>query len=146
MARIRHAGTIEGIDMAHDLEQAGLNPRQAVFLPALQSMYMTSMVSERTRAVFPGSAELSWYRSDNEHWSYGATLYSLGQSTLKLDDDSERMVTGRDRARTLLIADSGGYQIGRSTFKNYSDLTIPLIFFWIQAERKGIIMLMRNLR
>jgi len=25
-------------------------------------------------------------------------------------------------------------------------LTIPLIFFWIQAERKGIIMLMRNLR
>ncbi len=120
-----HAGRRERTKMAYDPEEIGLNPRQAVFLPALQSMYMTSIVSDRTRLMFPGAAELNWYDPDNEHWTYPATLYSVGQSKLQLDDNHEKMVTVRDRSRTMLIADSGGYQIGKSTFRGYKDKITP---------------------
>ncbi len=109
----------EGTTMAHNPLDAGLNPEEAVFLPALQSMYMSSIHCDDKRKIFPRSPELNWYDPNNEHWAYGATLYSVGQSDLLLDDDVEGMVTKRDRSRTILIADSGGYQIGRSSFHNY---------------------------
>ena len=103
--------------MSHNPSDAGIPPGQAVFLPAFQLPAVSSISNPRERAIFPGAKELNWFDPKNEHWSYCAGLYSLGQSSLKLDDPSETMITQRDVGRTLLIADSGGYQLGKGTFK-----------------------------
>ena len=103
--------------MSHDPSDAGMRPGEAVFLPAFQLPVVGNISNPQARAMFPGSAELNWFNPDNEHWSYCAGLYSLGQSSLDLDNPAELMLTQRDRSRTLLVADSGGYQLGKNTFK-----------------------------
>ncbi len=109
--------------MTHDPSEAGIPPGQAVFLPAFQLPVCSNVGNPDARAMLPSSKDLNWYRPDNESWSYCAGLYSLGQSSLSLDAADERMITQRDRARTLLIADSGGYQLGKGTFKRALKIT-----------------------
>ncbi len=109
--------------MTHNPSEAGIPPGQAVFLPAFQLPVCSNISNPDARAMLPSSKDLNWYRPDNESWSYCAGLYSLGQSTLSLDADEERMITQRDRTRTLLIADSGGYQLGKGTFKRAPNIT-----------------------
>ena len=115
--------------MTHDLSQViGVNPGEAIFLPALQLPVVGNVSNPDARAIFPGSAELNWYDPLNEHFRYCAGLYSLGQSSLRLDDSQETMVTQRDRERTLLIADSGGYQLGKNTFHAIKgEMSIPFL-------------------
>ena len=111
--------------MTHDPSEAGIPPGQAIFLPAFQLPVTGNISDPRARAMFPGSKELNWFRPDNEHWKYCAGLYSLGQSSLDLDDPAEAMFTQRDRDRTLLIADSGGYQLGKNSFKQVKGRMSP---------------------
>ena len=106
--------------MTHDLSQVvGINPGEAIFLPAFQLPVIGDLSNDdpEARAFFPGSGLLNWYDPTNEHFAHCAGLYSLGQSSLDLDNRHETMITHRDRERTLLIADSGGYQLGKNTFK-----------------------------
>ena len=107
--------------MAHDVADAGLDPSYPVFLPAFQKMTIKNIMDEAKHRAFPATKELNWYRPDNEHWKHLAGLYSLGHSQLEANDPAEAMVTTRDRDRTILIADSGGYQIGKGTFSKYRD-------------------------
>ena len=104
--------------MTHDLSQViGVNPGEAIFLPAFQLPTIADISNPNARAIFPGSAELNWFDPTNEHFSHCAGLYSLGQSTLGLNNPAEGMITHRDRDHTLMVADSGGYQLGKNTFK-----------------------------
>ncbi len=104
--------------MTHNLSDViGINPGEAIFLPAFQLPTIGDISNPNSRAIFPSSELLNWFRPDNEHFRHCAGLYSLGQSSLAKNDPLERMITERDRERTLLIADSGGYQLGKNTFK-----------------------------
>lgn len=107
--------------MAHDVSDAGLNPSYPVFLPAFQKVTIKNIMDRTKHRDFPGSNELNWYRPDNDHWKHLAGLYSLGHSKLEKDDTAEALLTTRDRERTILIADSGGYQIGKGTFSKYKN-------------------------
>lgn len=112
--------------MSHDPLDAGIARGQPVFLPAFQITTIGDISNPSTeRSMFPGAKELNWYDPDNEHWHYCVGLYSLGQSSLNLKDPNERILTQRDRSRTLLIADSGGYQLGHNTFKAIKEEVTP---------------------
>ena len=88
----------------------------------LSGNYCQNISDDSPRKIFPRGHELNWYRPDNEHWSYCAGLYSLGQSNLNIADDRLSMISQRNRAATILVADSGGYQLGKGTFKNYEKI------------------------
>ncbi|MEI8397072.1 MAG: hypothetical protein WCF85_20290, partial [Rhodospirillaceae bacterium] len=103
--------------MTHDPSDAGIPPGQAIFLPAFQLPVIGDIADPEGRPIFPSAQDLNWFRPDNPHWSYCAGLYSLGQSNLVGDGHEENMILQRDRNATLLIADSGGYQLGKNTFK-----------------------------
>ena len=119
--------------MSHDPLDAGIARGQPVFLPAFQITTIGDISNPSTeRSMFPGAKELNWYDPDNEHWHYCVGLYSLGQSSLDLKDPNERILTQRDRSRTLLIADSGGYQLGHNTFKAIKEEVTPR---FLQSEK-----------
>jgi len=59
--------------------------------------------------------DLDFLNPASKLWHYGYALYSAGQFT----DARPRAcsVTNRDRANTLVLGDSGGFQIGKGTLK-----------------------------
>jgi hypothetical protein len=110
--------------MEHELSGIDLTPRWqdfAVYLPALQFHYASAV--DRSSKLpkerdFPKGIKLSdldFLNPKSKLWHYGFGLYSAGQF------DSARpaacAVTNRDRSRTIVLGDSGGYQIGVGTLK-----------------------------
>ncbi len=100
-----------------------LTPRwndYAVYLPAIQSWYSTMVYSDRMRnktRPFPKGIslrDLDYLNPKSKLWHYGYGLYSAGL----FSDDAPRAcsVANRDKSRTIILGDSGGYQIGIGTF------------------------------
>ena len=92
----------------------------AVYLPAIQSWYSTNVYSDRGRdknRPFPKGIklkDLDYLNPKSKLWHYGYGLYSAGL----FSDDRPRAcsVANRDKTRTTILGDSGGYQIGIGTF------------------------------
>jgi hypothetical protein len=59
------------------------------------------------------------YLTDNGYFNYNHSLYSAGHATLDLDKAKERegMVANRDKENTMILGDSGGFQIGKGVIK-----------------------------
>jgi hypothetical protein len=96
---------------------------RAVFLPAISSFYSSYVGNQRhSQAVDPdripkgferGIEGLNWLNKQEAYFYYPWSLYSAGHANLHLTkfDASEDMIRNRDRANTVLLGDSGGFQI-----------------------------------
>ena len=92
----------------------------AVYLPAVQYHYASAVDTNKMLKgrEFPKGVKLTdldFLNPKSRLWHYGYALYSAGQFT----DARPKAcaVTNRDRAKTTLLGDSGGFQIGKGTMR-----------------------------
>ncbi len=129
---------------AHKLNQVNFNETQkdyAVYLPAISSFY-AKMVSDTKhnhksaveQARWPKGFEngvegMNYLNADKGYFTYKYGLYSAGHAQLDLDKTMLRdaMVQERDRDNTIILGDSGGFQIGKGVLK----------FDWSDFKGKG---------
>jgi len=102
-------------------------PKWAVFLPAISSFYSSYVGRQRhenyvdaTRmpAAIPDMEQLNFLNDKNGLFHYKWGLYSAGHANLDLSkfDPKEDMIRNRDPA-TKIVADSGGFQIGKTVWE-----------------------------
>ena len=102
----------------------------AVFLPALSGFYATYVGKQRhdpnyvDPARIPADFEngiegLNWLNPDAAYFPYQWALYSAGHAELDVNKHSpkEDMVRNRDRSRSFILGDSGGFQIGKGVWE-----------------------------
>jgi hypothetical protein len=118
-----------------------LSPLQkdyAVYLPAISSFYSTYVAKQRLEEFVPndripagfdrGIEGMNFLNSEQGYFTYKYALYSAGHAQLDLNKSvtQESMIQQRDRANTMILGDSGGYQIGKGVLK----------FDWLNFEGK----------
>lgn len=97
----------------------------AIYLPSLQSPY-ASFATKREIEVRSGDLpsdfrikDLDFFNPNSRLWSCGYALYSAGQFTdSQLGSD---IVAYRDRSKSVVIGDSGGYQLGTGKISNVNE-------------------------
>ena len=101
-----------------------------VFLPAISSFYATYIGEQRSdpnyipstripTAFTNGVEELNFLEPEAGSFYYKYALYSAGHAQLDLTktDIHERMIQKRDRNKTVILGDSGGFQIAKGVIK-----------------------------
>ena len=109
-----------------------LSPLQkdyAVYLPAISSFYSTYVAKQRLEKFIPddripagfdrGIEGMNFLNPEQGYFTYKYALYSAGHAQLDLNKSmtQESMIQQRDRANTMILGDSGGYQIGKGVLK-----------------------------
>jgi hypothetical protein len=101
----------------------------AIYLPAISSFYGTYIAKQRLEKFIPddripkgfdrGIEGMNFLNAEQGYFTYKYGLYSAGHATLDLDKTmtKESMVQQRDRANTMILGDSGGFQIGKGVLK-----------------------------
>jgi hypothetical protein len=92
----------------------------AVYLPAMQYHYASAVKDNKPikGRDFPTSikfTDLDFLNPNSKLWHYGYALYSAGQFSNARPKACA--VTNRDREKTIVLGDSGGFQIGQGTLK-----------------------------
>ena len=121
--------------------QVNLTPLQkdyAVYLPAISSFYSTYIAKQRLEEFVPkdripagfdrGIEGMNFLNEEEGYFTYKYGLYSAGHAQLDLikSIEQESMIQQRDRGNTMILGDSGGYQIGKGVLK----------FDWLNFEGK----------
>ena len=122
-------------------QQVNLTPLQkdyAVYLPAISSFYSTYVAKQRLEEFVPkdripagfdrGVEGMNFLNPEEGYFTYKYALYSAGHAQLDLNKSmvQESMIQQRDRNNTMILGDSGGYQIGKGVLK----------FDWLNFEGK----------
>lgn len=115
-----------------------LKPTQrdyAVYLPAISSFYVKQLdgLSKDPHARVPrgfehGHAGMDFLRDENVYYHYPWALYSAGHASLDLKkaNDVDPMVQQRDRNKTVVLGDSGGFQVATGVIKmDWANATDP---------------------
>ena len=98
----------------------------ALFLPSISMIYakIVSMVQYNMRDTMPeglpqGLKDLNFLDPANSLFYYPVSLYSAGHAILDPQESwvQESMVQQRDRANTILLGDSGGFQAATGVLK-----------------------------
>ncbi|MCW5686555.1 MAG: hypothetical protein KIT85_19340 [Pseudolabrys sp.] len=108
-------------------------PDQAIYIPAISPPWAIAIqgwiTSGLPRALPFGvtASDLNILDLNNTHFriSYGLTSAGLG-----LNQNSSSIITTRDRKRTFMFADSGGYQIAGNRLKVQNDADRMRILRW----------------
>jgi hypothetical protein len=110
----------------------------AVYLPAISSFYENYISKQRLgEFVSPdrvptgfdrGIEGMNFLNEEEGYFTYKYALYSAGHAQLDLEKaiDQESMIQQRARNNTVIVGDSGGYQIGKGVLK----------FDWLNFEGK----------
>jgi len=110
----------------------------AIFLPAISSFYSTYIAKQRLEKFIPddripkgfdrGIEGMNFLNLEKGYFTYKYGLYSAGHAQLDLQKSmvQESMIQDRDRNNTMILGDSGGYQIGKGVLK----------FDWLDFEGK----------
>jgi hypothetical protein len=113
-------------------QQVNLTPLQkdyAVYLPAISSFYSTYVAKQRLEDFVPktripagfdrGIEGMNFLNPEEGYFTYKYGLYSAGHAQLDLQKSmtQESMIQQRDRGNTMILGDSGGYQIGKGVLK-----------------------------
>jgi hypothetical protein len=113
-------------------QPVNLTPLQkdyAVYLPAISSFYSTYVAKQRleefvSRDRIPagfdrGIEGMNFLNPEQGYFYYKYALYSAGHAQLDLEKsmEQESMIQHRDRSKTMILGDSGGYQIGKGVLK-----------------------------
>jgi hypothetical protein len=122
-------------------QQLNLTPLQkdyAVYLPAISSFYSTYIAKQRLEKFIAddripkgfdrGIEGMNFLNPEEGYFTYKYGLYSAGHAQLDLQKSmtQESMIQQRDRNNTIILGDSGGYQIGKGVLK----------FDWLDFEGK----------
>jgi hypothetical protein len=111
----------------------------AVYLPAISSFYSTYVAKQRLEEFVPtgripkgfdrGIEGMNFLNPEQGYFTYKYGLYSAGHAQLDLQKSlvQESMIQQRDRNNTMILGDSGGYQIGKGVLK----------FDWLDFEGKS---------
>jgi len=111
----------------------------AVYLPAISSFYSTYIAKQRLSDFVPkdripkgfdrGIEGMNFLNEEQGYFTYKYGLYSAGHAQLDIQKSlvQESMIHGRDHANTMILGDSGGYQIGKGILK----------FDWLDFEGKA---------
>lgn len=133
----------------------------AVYLPAISSFYSTYVAKQRLEefvskdripAGFDQGIEgMNFLNPDQGYFTYKYALYSAGHAQLDVikAQDQESMIQQRDRSQTMILGDSGGYQIGKGVLKfdwlNFEGVeatkTRQKILEWLEATADWSMML-----
>ena len=112
--------------------QVNLTPLQkdyAVYLPAISSFYSTYIAKQRVEEFIPkdripkgfdrGIEGMNFLNEEEGYFTYKYGLYSAGHAQLDLQKSmvKESMIQQRNRGKTMILGDSGGYQIGKGVLK-----------------------------
>jgi hypothetical protein len=101
----------------------------AVYLPAISSFYSTYVAKQRLEKFIPddriphgfdrGVEGMNFLNPEQGYFYYKYGLYSAGHAQLDLQKSltQESMIQDRDRSKTMILGDSGGYQIGKGVLK-----------------------------
>lgn len=99
----------------------------AVYLPAISSFYTKQLekivgadkANSRVPAGFDKGNEGLDFLNDNGYYYYPYGLYSAGHAQLDITktDDAEPMIQKRDRSKTMILGDSGGFQVATGVLK-----------------------------
>ena len=101
----------------------------AIYLPAISSFYGTYIAKQRLEKFIPdermpagfdrGVEGMNFLNEEQGYFTYKYGLYSAGHATLDLNKTmtKESMIQQRDRNRTMILGDSGGFQIGKGVLK-----------------------------
>ena len=101
----------------------------AVYLPAISSFYSTYVAKQRLEEFVPttripqgfdrGIEGMNFLNPEEGYFTYKYGLYSAGHAQLDLQKSmtQESMIQQRDRGNTMILGDSGGYQIGKGVLK-----------------------------
>ena len=110
----------------------------AIYLPAISSFYSTYVAKQRLEEFVPkdriplgfdrGIEGMNFLNPEDGYFTYKYGLYSAGHAQLDLTKSltQESMIQQRDRNNTMILGDSGGYQIGKGVLK----------FDWLNFEGK----------
>ena len=109
----------------------------AVYLPAISSFYVKQLekVERVTESRVPAGFEkghegMDFLRPD-AYFHYPKGLYSAGHAQLDIDktNKDEPMIQGRDRNTSMILGDSGGFQIpiSRTRVDLVSELTVRTV-------------------
>jgi hypothetical protein len=132
-----------------------------VYLPAISSFYSTYVAKQRLEefvskdripAGFDQGIEgMNFLNPDQGYFTYKYALYSAGHAQLDVikAQDQESMIQQRDRGNTMILGDSGGYQIGKGVLKfdwlNFEGVeatkTRQKILEWLEATADWSMML-----
>ena len=139
------------------MERDNLTNKQkdyAVFLPALSGFYATYVGKQRHDPTYVDPARipadfengiegLNWLNPDAAYFPYHWALYSAGHAELDVNKHSpkEDMIRNRDRSRSFILGDSGGFQIGKGVWEgDWKNPTCPkaqkkreLVLSWMDA-------------
>jgi len=101
----------------------------AVYLPAISSFYSTYIAKQRLEEFVPteripagfdrGIEGMNFLNPEEGYFTYKYALYSAGHAQLDVvkAQTQESMIQQRDRNNTMILGDSGGYQIGKGVLK-----------------------------
>lgn len=110
----------------------------AIFLPAISTFYNSYISKQRLGEHVPkeripdgfdrGIEGLNFLNPEQGYFTYKYGLYSAGHAKLDLAKsiEQESMIQQRDRKNTVIVGDSGGFQIGKGLLKfNWEDFEGP---------------------
>ena len=100
----------------------------AVYLPAISGFYSTYIGKQREGEFIPkdrmpqgfdrGVEGMNFLNPEQGYFYYKYGLYSAGHAQLDLSKTTnDAMVQQRDRGNTMILGDSGGYQVGKGILK-----------------------------
>jgi len=114
------------------------NKNHAIFLPAISSFYATFIGKQRfgeyiahsriPKSFKHGVESINFLNKDEGIFYYPYALYSAGHAKLDLNkvEHKEDMIRNRDRSSSLLVGDSGGFQIGKGVWEgDWTDSNCP---------------------
>lgn len=116
--------------MTIDLSKKARDGNYAFYLPAISGFYTTHLGKDLSDPTFVpkervpekfeyGVQGVNFLNADNSYYHYGVGLYSAGHAERNLTkcDDREPMIHKRDRSKTTIIGDSGGFQLATGVIK-----------------------------
>ena len=101
----------------------------SVYLPAISTFYSTYVSKQRISEYVPqerlpaefdrGVEGMNFLNAEQGYFTYKYGLFSAGHAQLDLNKSmvQESMIQQRDRNNTLILGDSGGFQIGKGVLK-----------------------------
>ena len=107
---------------------------QAIYVPSVSPGYAMAAYAQDWRRALPcgvNPADLNFLDPTNPLFRISHVMSSAGQA---LNQPRDCIITQRDRRRTFLIGDSGGYQIASGRLKISSDADRLKILRWLETH------------
>lgn len=108
----------------------------AIYLPALSFGYARFAQSGTFRRPLPVTAQdLDFLDPNSRLFHYPWALFSAGQAAKSINEnDPPTMVTMRDRSRSIVVGDSGGYQVQTGKIMYRGPETVRRMMRWMEAN------------